>query len=29
MYYKQGSLRLQRTKDQGFVSLHLQADQIR
>ena len=29
MYYKHGDLRRQRTEDQAFISLHLQADQFR
>ena len=29
MYCKHGGLRRQRTEDQAFVSLHLQADPIR
>ena len=29
MYYKHGGLRQQRMEDQAFISLHLQADQIR
>ena len=28
MYCKHGGLRRQRTEDQAFISLHLQADQI-
>ena len=29
MYYKHRGLLQQRTEDQAFISLHLQADQIR
>ena len=28
MYYKHGGVRQQRTEDQAFMSLHLQADQF-
>ena len=29
MYYKHRGLRRKRTKDQAFISLHVQGDQIR